>query len=153
MNLRASYFAVGNPIDIFDKWLNPYLSAKKYKETIKIRGKDMTIEWTERANQALLRREKRLIIEMQLYFTCVVKKRVLFLENILSKNYQFEGVLVNDLFSIAFHTVEAESCNPNDFANDFPVKRKYDSSNSLKMRPSHLEIDFKRGDWVGVFNI
>jgi len=149
MNIHAGYFSIANPLTIFDKWLNP----PKHKETVNVRGKDMLIQWTERAHLELQRRETSLIVEMQLYFTCMVKKRVLFLENIISKNYKFDSIKVNDLFSIAFHPVEAQSCDPKEFARDFPVKRKFDSSASIKMRPSYLEIDYKEGDWVGDFRI
>jgi len=133
---------------IIDKCLHPF----KHQATVDVRGKRMLIKWTRRAEQALQQglqeREAPLIIEMQLYFSCTVKKRVLFHDQT-----HFETIPVNRHFSLAFHPVEASSCDPLEFAKNFPVKRVFDSSGALKMSPSELVFDFKNDQWVGHFSI
>lgn len=144
MNIHTGYFSISNPLDIVDKWLHP----NRNTTLINIRNKVVRIKWTRRAEQALQQRNSPLIIEMQLYFSCTIKKRVLFHDQAT-----FEILPVNKRFSLAFHPVESRSCDPLEFANNFPVKRKFDTPGSLKMRPSGLEFDFKNGLWVGQFTI
>jgi len=133
---------------IIDKWLHPF----KHQARVDVRGKHLVIKWTRRAEEALQKRSQEqgvpLIIEMQLYFSCTVKKRILFHDNV-----RFETFPVNKTFSLAFHPVEAKSCDPLEFAKNFPVKRIFDSSGALKMSPSELVFDFKNDQWVGHFSI
>lgn len=74
--LQAGYFSIKNPLQIVDRWLNPY----HHKDSIDIRGKKMAIMYSNRAEKALQQRTTPLIAELQLYFTCVVQKRVVFHE-------------------------------------------------------------------------
>ena len=133
---------------IIDKCLHPF----KHQASVDVRGKRIVIKWTRRAEQALQQHTRDqnvpLIIEMQLYFSCTVKKRVLFHDQ-----SDFETIPVNKHFSLAFHPVEASSCDPLEFAKNFPVKRVFDSSGALKMSPSELVFDFKNDQWIGHFNI
>ena len=133
---------------IIDKCLHPF----KHQASVDVRGKRLVIKWTRRAEQALQKhthdQNVPLIIEMQLYFSCTVKKRVLFHDQT-----DFETIPVNPYFSFAFHPVEASSCDPLEFAKNFPVKRIFDSSGALKMSPSELVFDFKNDQWIGHFNI
>lgn len=142
-----SLFSFGsglNPFYYFDKWLNP-LSIKKI---IPFRDNSLSIEWTKRADKALSESSNTLIIEMQLYFSCVVKKRVLFTEEA-----DFNTTSVNSNLSVAFHPVEAASCDPIEFAKNFPAKREFDSISAKKMHPSLLRIDYKNNAWQGEFYI
>lgn len=142
-----SYFSFGpgiNPLYYLDKWLNPY----QHKKVIAFRDNPLTIEWTKRADKALSQGSKNLIVEMQLYFSCVVKKRVLFTEQA-----DFKTIAVNDKLSVAFHPVEAASCDPIEFAKNFPAKREFDSVSAKKMRPRALQLDYKNNAWQGEFYI
>lgn len=142
-----SYFSFGpgiNPLYYIDKWLNPY----QHKKVIAFNDNPLTIEWTKRADKALSQGSNNLIVEMQLYFSCVVKKRVLFTEQA-----DFKTIPVNDKLSIAFHPVEAASCDPIEFAKNFPAKREFDSVSAKKMRPRTLQFDYKNNSWQGEFYI
>ena len=142
-----SYFSFGpgiNPLYYIDKWLNPYF----HKKEIEYKEHSLTIEWTKRANKVLFDKSESLIVEMQLYFSCVVKKRVIFTEKA-----EFNVIPVTDNLSIAFHAVEAASCDPVEFAKNFPAKREFDSIASSKMHPRQLKIDFINNSWRGEFYI
>jgi len=76
LQLQNGYFSITSPLQVIDRWLNPY----RYKDSIDIRGKKMAIAYSKRAKQALEKRDSSLIAELQLYFTCVVQKRVVFHE-------------------------------------------------------------------------
>lgn len=76
LQLQSGYFSMKTPLQMIDGWLNPY----HIKDNVDIRGKKMAILYSKRAEKALKQRKTALIAELQLYFTCVVQKRVIFHE-------------------------------------------------------------------------
>ncbi|MFV2032364.1 MAG: hypothetical protein ACC663_07700, partial [Gammaproteobacteria bacterium] len=72
--LHGSYFSIENPIRLFDRWINSYC----HQSRVQLGGKQLLVKWTERAEDALSNRPGPMVVEMQLYFSCVPKKRVLF---------------------------------------------------------------------------
>lgn len=146
LQLQAGYFSITNPLQIFDQWLNPY----GLKDSIDIRGKNMRIMYTQRAEKALLTRSRTLTAELQLYFSCVVQKRVVFHEQ---SDLEMETLSAKNNLEVAFHTVQSDACNPIEFAEKHPVKKELKSKGAQAMRPSLLKIDFKNGEWKGEFSI
>ena len=147
MNIHGSYFsftAAYSPLPLLERWLNPYKGAK----TVKLGKYPIAIEWTQRAEKRLAQRTTPLIAEIQIYFSCVVKKRVLFHDS-----SELETTPVDDRLEICFRAVESNSCDPVEFARNFPVKNSFTSRTALKMHPKKLSIDFKQDRWVGEFTI
>lgn len=128
---------------MIDGWLNPY----HHKDNVDIRGKKMAILYSKRAEKALKQRKTALIAELQLYFTCVVQKRVIFHEKA-----DIETINVNKSLEIAYHTVQSDACDPTEFANKHPVKKELNSKGASSMRPSSFKIDYKNGEWIGDFS-
>ena len=95
----------------------------------------------------MLKRKNPLIAELQLYFTCVVQKRVLFHETT-----HLETIPTLSNLEIAYHTVQSNACEPVEFAEKHPVKKELDSKGAQSMRPSSFKIDFKDGEWIGDFS-
>lgn len=143
LQLQAGYFSIKNPLHIFDRWLNPF----HYKDSIDIRGKKMDIMYSKRAEEALKKRDTSLIAELQLYFTCVVQKRVVFHEQ-----SDLETITANPHLKIAYHTVQSNACDPVEFAEKHPVKKELNSKGAKSMRPSMFKIDYKNGEWIGDFS-
>ncbi len=143
LHLHDGYFSIKSPLQIIDRWLNPY----HHRDSIDIRGKKMSIMYSKRADKALKKRDTSLIAELQLYFTCVVQKRVVFHEH-----SDIETVTANPNLEIAYHTVQSNSCNPVEFAEKHPVKKELDSKGAKAMRPSLFQIDYKNGQWIGDFS-
>lgn len=144
MKLQSGYFSIQSPFQLFDRWLNPY----SFKDSTDIRGKKMTILFSRRAKKALDRRKASLIAELQLYFTCVVQKRVIFHEQT-----DLETHKTNSNLEIAFHTVQSNACDPVEFAEKHPVKKELHSKGAKSMRPSLLKVDYKNNQWIGNFSI
>ena len=145
--LSRTYFAFSRNFNLFyvlDRWLNPY----SLSQTIELNGRPLKISWTKRAEQILHKRRQPLFVEMQLFFSCVVKKRVLFHDTC-----EHDSVLVTDKMSVLFRPVEAASCDPVEFAQNFPERRELDSSSAIKMRARSMSVDFVGGEWVGEFLI
>lgn len=147
MNLHASYFALSpalNPLYLADKWLNPL----RHRRRVMLRGQPVEVRWTQRAERALQRRDAPLLAEMQLYFSCVVKKRVLFHEP-----GELEPVPVNAQLHITFRPVQSSSCDPVEFAAHYPVQQEFHSQAAAKMHPRWLQLDYKKGRFIGEFGL
>ncbi len=143
LQLQAGYFSIKSPLQILDRWLNPY----HHKDSIDIRGKKMDIMYSKRAERALEKRDTSLIAELQLYFTCVVQKRVVFHEKT-----DLDTISANPNLEIAYHTVQSNACDPVEFADKHPVKKELNSKGAQSMRPSLFKIDYKNGQWHGDFS-
>lgn len=140
MNLSNSYFEIPSPLLLFDRCLNAY----RHQDYAILHGKRIDVYWTSRAARALTSRRDPLLIEMQLYFSCVVKKRVVFHDRA-----DFETVAVNDKILVGYSAVQSAVCDPETFARDYPQGRKLDSKAAMKMQPSKLNIDFRQSEWQG----
>lgn len=145
--LQAGYFSIKNPLRIIDQWLNPF----HYKDSIDIRGKKMSIMYSKRAEIALQQRNKPLIAELQLYFTCVVQKRVNFHDAGDANTASLETIRANPQLEISYRTVQSNACDPVEFAKKHPVKNELHSKGANSMRPSLFKIDYKNGQWIGDF--
>lgn len=142
LNLQGSYFSIDNPLRLLDRWFNRY----RYRQTVQINRRSLEIRWTERAERELDIREQALIVELQLYFSCVVKKRVLF-----HQRAGFATTRVDERLQIAFHAVASAVCDPNEFALNHPAGRDLSPGPAARMVPNVVEIDYRSGHWEGQF--
>ncbi len=140
--LQGRYFSIGNPVQLLDRWFHSYC----HHRAIILNGKKLRVQWNGRAERALCNRREPLVIEMQLYFSCVVKKRVLFHDQT-----DFETTEVNDYIQIAFRPIQAAACDPEEFARNYPVGRVLNAPAATRMIPSKISIDFRKGRWQGEF--
>ena len=142
LNLQASYFSIDNPLRVLDRWLNRY----RYRQALQINRRPLELRWTERAERELDRHGEALIVELQLYFSCVVKKRVLF-----HQRADFATTRVDDRLAIAFHPVASAVCDPNEFALNHPAGRDLTPGPAVRMVPPIVEIDYRADCWEGQF--
>jgi hypothetical protein len=145
--MQNSYFELPHPWLAVERWLNPPV----HSASVKWREEPLTVNWTRRAARQLARRDEPLLAEMQLYFTCVVKKRVVFHETPPEEG--LEVLTVTPQLQVAFRPVEANSCDPREFAANFPVRREFHTAGALKMHPVRLHLDYKKGAWLGEFTV
>ncbi|NNE62753.1 MAG: hypothetical protein HKN34_01595 [Gammaproteobacteria bacterium] len=141
MNLSNSYFAIPNPLLLFDRWLNAY----SHQRFVVLNEKNIEVNWTKRAEDALNVRQEPLTIEMQLYFSCVVKKRVIFHDH---ANFEC-AVAVTDKLHLCYRALQSAACDPETFARDYPQQCLLESKAARNMQPSKLNIDFSNGQWQG----
>lgn len=147
MSLKNSYFALPTLSTLLQRWLNPV--AEQHE--VQLRGHPLSVSWTRRAGRQLRRLDSPLLAEMQLYFSCVVKKRVLFHHP--ADRSRLDSLDVGPQLQVAFRVVEANSCDPLEFAANFPVRREFDSAGAARMHPSSLHLDFHHGQWQGEFRL
>jgi hypothetical protein len=143
LNVQASLFSFGNPLH----WLDRLLNGFKCSKTIQLNQREVVVRWTQRADRALLKLKQPLIVELQLYFSCVVKKRVLF-----HRQVNFETVGVNKKIEMAFRPVASAICSPEEFARRYPEGENLTTGAASRMIPGVVEIDYRRGQWLGQFN-
>ena len=74
LNLSTSYFAIDNPLRLLERRFDRF----QHRQSIRINQRELEVRWTERAERELRSARQPLVVELQLYFSCVVKKRVVF---------------------------------------------------------------------------
>jgi len=143
LNLQASYFAIGNPLRWLERQCNPF----RHRASVPICRREIELRWTSRADAELHRHEVALIVELQLYFSCVVKKRVLFHR----LPVEFDTVRVNDRLELAFRPIASAVCDPREFAANHPHGRDLVVGQAARMVPRVVEIDCRKNSWQGQF--
>lgn len=143
LNAQDSYFALGNPL----VWLERRLHRYRHHQTLRINQREIKLSWTGRAETALRQRRRVLVVELQLYFSCGVKKRVLFHQLPID----FESFRVNDKIELCFRPIASAACDPNEFATRYPSGRGLSAGVAARMLPRSVEIDYRRGNWQGQF--
>jgi hypothetical protein len=115
-----------------------------------IHGKPVAIEWSRAAQAALEQRTRPLVVELELYFSCLVKKFV----HVHDDAPGFETVAVNDRLQIGFRVVTSQACSMDlaqrlgrqpEIALDNPVVRR--------LAPKRVWLDHRRGRWAGDFDL
>ena len=143
LNLPASYFALPDPLYRMERILNRYCHSGEAR----INGRRVQVFWTSRAARRLQTRQRPLVVELQLYFSCVVKKRVLFHEQT-----QLDTTPVAVSLELAFRAVASAVSEPCEFAQSYPRGRSLSQGRAARMIPRRVEIDFRRGRWEGAFS-
>ena len=142
LNLPGSYFGLDNPL----RWFERRRHGMRHRQRVRVGDRWLELRWTKRAERALMRRDTPLIVELQLLFSCVVKKRVLFHETA-----GFARVRATPRLDLAFRPVASAACDPLAFARDYPVGREIDDTRAARMTPRWAEIDCRDGCWQGSF--
>jgi hypothetical protein len=143
LNSQTSFFAIENPWRLLDRLLNPC----RYRQAVQIGQRKVDLRWTSRAERLLQASSQPLIVELQLYFSCVVKKRVLF-----HHSADFVTTRVTDRLEIAFRPIASAVCDPHEFALHFPAGKDLSAGPAAGMIPRSVEIDFRAGRWEGRFD-
>lgn len=119
--------------------------------SVELQGKPVEVTLTENARNALSRRTKPLAVEMELYFSCLIRKQVRFFD--ASNGYENKTPLetrLNDRMRIRFRPVMTESCGK-DYEGNEPPLTDFPITNSKAYIPHWLTIDYQNNEWVGEF--
>ena len=91
-------------------------------------------------------RTDQLLVEMELYFSCLIRKRVRTFDN-----PDVQGsVAVNDKLAVRFHPVMSQRCEVEDNL-DGPPLTDFPIVHGERFSPTWLEIDYRDGQWGGEF--
>lgn len=110
-----------------------------------IQNKKVAVTLSPSAENALAVRDNVLVAEMELYFSCLIRKQVRFKEN-QAKN----RANVTENLAVCFRPVMTKACGINYDGDeppltDFPIQKK------AAFTPRWLKIDYKKNEWIGEF--
>jgi len=116
------------------------------QKVIEILGKKVLVEWSASADKKLQSLSEPLVVEMELYFSCLIRKSVRFGSNAHSVN----SSLAAPRLLIGFRPVMTKICRLSDVEGeppleDFPIVRPE------AFVPKRLSIDYRGGKWKGEF--
>ena len=116
--------------------------------TVSVNGKPLAVEWTRAAARKLAERSAPLVVELELYFSCLVKKFVHFHDDAPGR----ASVEVTDKFHLFFHAVTSTACTM-DVAERLgrQPEIELDTVATRKMAPKRLRLDFSKGKWQANF--
>ena len=116
--------------------------------TIEILGKPVLVEWSTSADQKMQSLAEPLLVEMELYFSCLIRKAVRFGREAQAGNFALAGPQLK----VGFRPVMTRSCRVSEVEGeppleDFPVVRPE------AFVPKRLAIDYQDGKWMGEFSL
>lgn len=114
--------------------------------TVTIEGKSVNVETSRAADLALRERKQPLLAEMELYFSCLIRKQVRFREAGENTN----EVSVGDQLAVRFRPVMTAKCDAN-YEGDAPPLADFPIVKPTAYVPNWLRIDFRHGKWIGEF--
>jgi hypothetical protein len=114
--------------------------------TIEILGKKVLVEWSASADKKLQDLAEPLLVEMELYFSCLIRKAVRFGQNAQASSF----CLAAPKLKIGFRPVMSTVCRVSDHEGagpleDFPIVKPE------AFVPKRLTIDYSGGKWIGEF--
>ncbi len=115
--------------------------------TVTVNGRSLRVALSKAAKRALEQRADALLLEMELYFSCLIRKRVYVRE-------EFKGVdsiPVSDKLHISFRPVVTQSCAIRDVPRDNPPVRDMPIVRPERYFPHWLTLDYRRGEWLAEF--
>lgn len=115
------------------------------QKKITLHGKSVTVNLTRAAEKALSSRDKTLVAEMELYFSCLIRKQVRFKENL-----EDDLVNVSEQLVVRFRPVMTKGCGI-DYEGDEPPLEDFPIKKPEAFVPHWLNIDFKKNEWIGEF--
>jgi hypothetical protein len=112
---------------------------------VTLAGKKLDIRLSRAAERALAARSIPLQVEMELLFSCLIRKRVHFGDVQTS-----DATPASEQLRVRFRSVMTHVCSLADVEgspplDDFPI------ANPTPFIPHWLDIDFRHGQWLGKF--
>jgi len=144
MGFKKTYFALSGlfPVEKLARLFNPFQLVEK----VTIDNKPVQVFITQRARRALEARNSPLLMELQILFTCMVRKRVIFDSEAKGGVPVLEGKLL-----LVCRKTQADECSPEVFAEKFPVKKDLTTDAANRMLPKAVYLDYVRHQWEGSF--
>jgi hypothetical protein len=109
-------------------------------------GKPVHVEWSVSADRQLQTLGEPLSVEMELYFSCLIRKAVRFGRDAQAAEF----VAASPQLKIGFRPIMTKACNVRDFEDEPPVE-DFPIVKPGAFVPRRLTIDFRNGSWTGEF--
>ena len=117
------------------------------KHEVKIGQRTVNIDLSNTAERELAQRSTPLLAEMELYFSCLIRKQVRFRD--LADEPDI--IAADEHLSVRFRPVMTAACKVGDYEGDEPPLTDFPITRPDSYIPKWLRIDFRKGRWVGEF--
>ena len=111
---------------------------------VTLHDKSLEIRLTAAASRALARRTTPLVAEMELLFSCLLRKRVHFGEAAEA------ATPVNECLAVRFTPIMTRRCSVAE-SGASPPSEGFPLENPRPYVPHWLAIDYRKGEWIGEF--
>lgn len=115
------------------------------KREIDFHQRKIAISLSDAAEKALAKRSVPLLAEMELYFSCLIRKTVRFRDETAN-----DSVTVNDKLALRFRPVMTKHCGL-DYEGDEPPLTDFPIAREERYIPHWLKLDYRNGEWQGEF--
>lgn len=96
----------------------------------------------------LEKRSRPLLLELELYFSCLVRKRVHVHEH---GGDDTDAASINDWLRVRFRPVATKSCAISECENGQPQLTDFPIVKPERYYPHWLTLDYRRGQWLAEF--
>ena len=120
-------------------------------QQVEMMGKGIRVELSDKAKIQLLNREIPLFIEMELYFSCLLRKELRIYETLREQLEEAFVTQLSDRLHISFRPVMTKSCSVSSCEGEAPPLSDFPIKKPQAYVPKWLKIDFKKGRWCGDF--
>lgn len=120
-------------------------------QQVEMMGKNILLELSDRAKQQLNDRETPLFIEMELYFSCLLRKELRIYETLREQLDEAFVTKLSDRLHISFRPVMTKSCSVSSCEGESPPVSDFPIDKPQAYVPKWLKLDFKKGKWCGDF--
>ena len=118
--------------------------------SVQLHGREVRVELTRAAQRAAADLQAPLLVEMELFFSCLVRKRVLF-RPLQEGSADADRVAMGDRLWLAFHPVVSEQCHIADLGDAAPPLKTMPVTKPSAYIPHWLRLDYRKGQWNGEF--
>ena len=120
-------------------------------QTVEMMGKQIQVEISKHAERQLNNRKAPLFVEMELYFSCLLRKEIRIRETLREKLDEEFSVQLSDYLHISFRPVMTKSCSVSSCEGEKPPLSDFPIEKPQSYVPKWLKLDFKKGEWCGDF--
>ena len=120
-------------------------------QTVEMMGKQIQVEISKHAERQLNNRKVPLFIEMELYFSCLLRKEIRIREALREKLDEEFTAQLSDILHISFRPVMTKSCSVSSCEGESPPLSDFPIQKPQSYVPKWLKLDFKKGEWCGDF--
>jgi len=126
------------------------MTGTERKASVVINGREVLVEWTPAAEQALSMRTTPLFVELELYFSCLVKKFVHFRDDARDRPV----VAARDKLLLYFRPVTSTACSF-EVAERLGRQPETDLYGAAvdRIAPRKVSLDFAGGAWRGSYTL
>ena len=121
------------------------------KHNVEMLGKQIQVEIGKHAERQLSNRTTPLFVEMELYFSCLLRKEIRIRETLRERLDEEFSAQFSELLHISFRPVMTKSCSVSSCAGEKPPLSDFPIQRPQSYIPKWLKLDFKKGEWCGDF--